>query len=72
VTSNPTIFEKAIDGGGQYDQALRESFARDASGLGVSFTIEGRPQGDSQSSGGAGWAHVRWRFFDVFHIPVSP
>jgi transaldolase len=31
VTSNPTIFEKAIDGGGQYDGALRESFARNSS-----------------------------------------
>ena len=31
VTSNPTIFEKAIDGGGQYDEALRESFARSTS-----------------------------------------
>src|SRR5258708_22097433 len=31
VTSNPTIFEKAIDGGGQYDKALRESFARNSS-----------------------------------------
>src|SRR5579871_2155206 len=31
VTSNPTIFEKAIDGGRQYDEALRESFARSPS-----------------------------------------
>jgi transaldolase len=31
VTSNPAIFEKAIDGGGQYDQVLRESFARNPS-----------------------------------------
>jgi len=28
VTSNPTIFEKAIDSGGQYDGALTEMFAR--------------------------------------------
>ena len=28
VTSNPAIFEKAIDGGGQYDEVLREAFAR--------------------------------------------
>ena len=28
VTSNPTIFEHAIDSGGQYDEALRELFAR--------------------------------------------
>ena len=31
VTSNPTIFEKAIDGGGQYDEALRHSVARNPS-----------------------------------------
>jgi len=31
VTSNPTIFEKAIDGGTLYDEALGTSFARDAS-----------------------------------------
>jgi len=31
VTSNPTIFEKAIDGGTQYDEALRTSSARDSS-----------------------------------------
>src|SRR6266567_2986056 len=31
VTSNPTIFEKAIDGGGQYDETLRESFGRNSS-----------------------------------------
>src|ERR1700676_1347976 len=31
VTSNPTIFEKAIDGSGQYDEALHESFARNSS-----------------------------------------
>jgi transaldolase/glucose-6-phosphate isomerase len=28
VTSNATIFEHAIDSGGQYDEALRELFAR--------------------------------------------
>ena len=31
VTSNPAIFEKAIDGGDQYDEALRQSFARSPS-----------------------------------------
>ncbi len=31
VTSNPTIFEKAIDGSSQYDEALRESLTRDSS-----------------------------------------
>ena len=39
-------------------------------GLGLPFTIEGRPQGDSQSSGGAGWAYVTYRFFDVFRIAL--
>ena len=29
VTSNPSIFEKAIDGSSQYDEALRALFARD-------------------------------------------
>src|SRR6185312_1008582 len=29
VTSNPSIFEKAIDGSSQYDEALRVLFARD-------------------------------------------
>jgi transaldolase len=28
VTSNPSIFEKAIDGGSQYDEALQELFSR--------------------------------------------
>lgn len=31
ITSNPTIFEKAIDGGTQYDEALRTLYARDSS-----------------------------------------
>jgi len=31
VTSNPTIFEKAIDGGAQYDEALRQFVARNPS-----------------------------------------
>jgi transaldolase len=31
VTSNPAIFEKAIDGGTQYDEALQELFARNPS-----------------------------------------
>ena len=31
VTSNPTIFQEAIDAGGQYDEALRESFPRSPS-----------------------------------------
>jgi transaldolase len=31
VTSNPTIFEKAIDSGGQYDDVLRQSFERSPS-----------------------------------------
>jgi putative ABC transport system permease protein len=39
-------------------------------GLGLSFAIEGRPRGDASSQGGAGWAYVTHRFFDVFRIPV--
>ncbi|MES1258475.1 MAG: transaldolase [Acidobacteriota bacterium] len=31
VTSNPAIFEKAIHGSGQYDEALGEAFARNSS-----------------------------------------
>ena len=39
-------------------------------GLGLGFQIEGRPRDDSQSSGGAGWAYVTHRFFDVFKIAL--
>jgi putative ABC transport system permease protein len=39
-------------------------------GLGLGFQIEGRPADDRQSQGGAGWAYVTPRFFDVFKVRV--
>jgi predicted permease len=39
-------------------------------GLGLGFSITGRPANDQQSQGGAGWAYVTPRFFDVFRVPV--
>jgi len=39
-------------------------------GLGLGFSIVGRPANDQQSQGGAGWAYVTPRFFDVFKVPV--
>jgi putative ABC transport system permease protein len=39
-------------------------------GLGLGFNIEGRAADGGQNQGGAGWAYVTYRFFDVFKIPV--
>ncbi len=40
-------------------------------GLGLPFAIEGRPLTDGAAShGGAGWAYVTPRFFDVFKVAV--
>ncbi len=39
-------------------------------GLGLGFSIAGRPANGQQSQGGAGWAYVTPRFFDVFRVPV--
>jgi putative ABC transport system permease protein len=39
-------------------------------GLGLGFVIEGRPLTDGPAHGGAGWAYVTHRFFDVFKVPV--
>src|SRR5262249_22175800 len=39
-------------------------------GLGLGFEIEGRAADNNQNQGGAGWAYVTWRFFDVFKIPL--
>ncbi len=39
-------------------------------GLGLPFIIEGRPLADSPAHGGAGYAYVTHRFFDVFRIPI--
>ena len=40
-------------------------------GLGLGFTISGRPANDEQSRGGAGWAYVTPNFFDVFKLPIK-
>ena len=39
-------------------------------GLGLGFVIEGRPLTNGPVHGGAGWAYVTPRFFDVFKVPV--
>jgi predicted permease len=39
-------------------------------GLGLPFAIEGRPLTNGTSHGGAGWAYVTARFFDVFKVVV--
>jgi putative ABC transport system permease protein len=39
-------------------------------GLGLPFIIEGRPLENSPVHGGAGWAYVTHRFFEVFKIRV--
>jgi putative ABC transport system permease protein len=52
------------------EAAAATSYLPLVGGLGLPFSIEGRPQSDSQSNGGAGWAYVTWRFFDVFRIAL--
>src|SRR5205085_11033758 len=39
-------------------------------GLGLPFAIEGRPLTNGPADGGAGWAYVTERFFDVFKVPM--
>jgi predicted permease len=39
-------------------------------GLGLGFAIEGRPLTNGTTHGGAGWAYVTARFFDVFKVAV--
>src|SRR5581483_8269114 len=39
-------------------------------GLGLPFVIEGRPLDNAPAHGGAGWAYVTYRFFEVFHVAV--
>ena len=39
-------------------------------GLGLGFAIEGRPLTNGTTHGGAGWAYVTARFFDVFKVSV--
>jgi len=41
-----------------------------AGGLGLPFAIEGRPLTNGPAHGGAGWAYVTYRFFDVFKVPI--
>ena len=52
------------------EAAAASSFLPLEGGLGLGFAIEGRAQTDGPSNGGAGWAYVTYRFFDVFKIPV--
>lgn len=39
-------------------------------GLGLPFIIEGRPLNNERAHGGAGYAYVTNRFFDVFKVPI--
>ncbi len=39
-------------------------------GLGLPFIIEGRPLANAPAHGGAGWAYVTHRFFDVFKVAI--
>ncbi|HEY2018726.1 MAG TPA: ABC transporter permease [Bryobacteraceae bacterium] len=39
-------------------------------GLGLPFIIEGRPLTNGPVHGGAGWAYVTHRFFEVFKVPI--
>jgi len=39
-------------------------------GLGLPFIIDGRPLANARVHGGAGWAYVTHRFFDVFKVAV--
>ncbi|HEX3746881.1 MAG TPA: ABC transporter permease [Bryobacteraceae bacterium] len=39
-------------------------------GLGLGFSVEGRPATDSQGQGGGAWNYVTARFFDCFKIPL--
>jgi predicted permease len=39
-------------------------------GLGLGFSIEGRPKDGANANGGAAWNYVTVRFFDCFKIPV--
>jgi len=53
------------------EAAAASSFLPVDGGLGLGFSIEGRPVNDPQSQGGAGWAYVSPSFFDVFKVPVK-
>jgi putative ABC transport system permease protein len=53
------------------EAAAATSYLPMEGGLGLGFTIEGRPANDPQSQGGAGWAYVGPSFFTVFKIPIK-
>jgi len=52
------------------EAAAASSYLPLEGGLGLGFVIEGRPLTNGTTHGGAGWAYVTSRFFDVFKIPV--
>ena len=41
-----------------------------AGGFGMSFDVVGRPNGNSPSTGGAGFSSISWRYFDALKIPL--
>jgi len=53
------------------EAAAATSYLPMEGGLGLPFSIEGRPANDPQSRGGGGWAYVGPGFFEVFKIPIK-
>jgi predicted permease len=53
------------------EAAAATSYLPMAGGLGLPFSIEGRPANDPQSRGGAGWAYVGPGYFGVFKVPIK-
>ena len=53
------------------DAAAATSYLPLQGGLGLGFTIQGRPLTDGREHGGAAWNYVTSRFFDVFKIPIK-
>jgi predicted permease len=53
------------------EAAAASSYLPVDGGLGLGFSIEGRPANDPQSQGGAGWAYVTPNFFAVFKVPIK-
>jgi putative ABC transport system permease protein len=41
-----------------------------AGGFGMIFDVVGRPRGDSQFTGGAGFYSISWRYFNTLKIPL--
>ena len=52
------------------EAAAASSYLPLESGLGLPFNIIGRTHADGPADGGAGWAYVTARFFDVFRVKV--